>query len=120
MCKFYRYLSYRIYTRLQYKKDPCPVMTTALLFYILHLVQFTGLTCIFPFLLLPVMDVTTQYICVIAFFTLHVLIWNRKRVEKCVEEFKDELAEKKRKRTILILTYCFGSFIITTILFFNT
>lgn len=119
MCKFYRYLAYRFYAFCLKRKDMAPVMSTGILFYILHLFQFIGLTCIFPFLSLPAWDIGTLYIFVIAVLIVHLIIFNKRRLEKYLEEFKDEDSKHKKIGTWGIIAYYVGTYVIVGILFIN-
>ena len=128
LCKFYRYLIFRIY---HFNSD----IPTANVIFTLTVVHYFQLFTVFIVVneLLPhsiwfSFDIRKHDLCIkvvgLLFMVLHYfLFYNKKKWELIEEEFKDETPKQKRKGLILVHVYLIGSiamaFIVLGVLMFT-
>lgn len=113
LCKFYRYLIYRLY----HFRDDTPEINVVGTLTIVHLVQILGvLFFVDKFTSFKVWPDWTKYnptICVILFGVLNfLLLYNKKKWKSYDKEFKDESARHKRNGTIVVLAYLIGTIVL--------
>ena len=127
--RFYRYLIYRLYTWRLRAKDNAPIMTVVMTMCVVHYFQaiilYVVLTrfVIRTYWQIPVNEV---YIYLISFgfiIIYYLLIYNKKRWEKYIEEFKDETPQQRKIGTIHLRLFTIGSvvlfFICMPLLYWN-
>lgn len=116
--KFYRYLIYKLYSWGLKKKNDTPVTNVILTLTFVHYVQlltiYTVLLKIFPTInYFDKVDRIYIGIAFIVFYIIHyLLIYNKKRWELYLEEFGNEDNKKRKKGSILVLSYLIGSIVL--------
>jgi len=134
--RFYRYIIYKLY--IWSRKDDTPVVNVIGTLTLVHWVQLLTLNVILTFfgrLFFPkatnVIDNSIRDhlddkrilgLYIVLLMVLHYfLLYNKKRWEEYIEEFKEENPTEKRKGSILVIAYLVGSivlyFVITIVLF---
>lgn len=134
--RFYRYIIYKLY--IWSKKDDTPVVNVIGTLTLVHAFQLLTLYIILLFLGKLFFPKATNVISsisnhffgdkrilglyVVLLMVLHYfLLYNKKRWEEYIEEFKEENPTEKRKGSILVIAYLVGSivlcFVITIVLF---
>ena len=118
MKRYYRYIIYRLYTSSLKGNDITPVATVVFIMSFVHISQFLLLYGIvktgFPDLFSKI-HVEKRIIIVFAIiFTIvyYLLVYNKMRWSKYIEEFKDESIEQRRKRGIWVCLFTIGSVVI--------
>ena len=106
LCKFYRYLIYRLY----HFRDDTPIINVIGTLTIVHLSQVFCVVVIIQQMtndrLLPQISKEGNALIVIAIAVLHYyLFYNKKKWESYGKEFKDETPKHKKKGFILVLSY---------------
>lgn len=122
MKRFYRYLIYKLYSWGLKKQGDTPIANVIITLTFVHLVQLFTLYLIalhfFPsiniFSNIDKIYVGLFFIvfCVVNYF----LIYNKRRWEAYMEEFKDESPKESLQGKILVLAYLIGSIAIFFIL----
>ena len=111
LCKFYRYLIYRLY----HFKDDTPIANTILTLGVVH---FFICSAIFSVLL----EYTQIKFCtskneavilgIVWLIAHYFLFYNKKKWQSYNEEFKDENPKQRRRGLILVLSYLIGSIVV--------
>ena len=118
MKRFYRYIIYRLYTSSLKGKDITPVATVVFVMCFVHISQLLLLYGIaktgFPDLFSKIKFKKSVIIFfAIIFSTIYyLLVYNKKRWSKYIEEFKDESIEQRRKRGVWFYLFTIGSVVI--------
>jgi len=113
LCKFYRYLIYRLY----HFRDDTPVINVIVTLSSIHLMQLYTIKLLLWFLFSVEINLNIEGDQFLVFMFLfmgvnYLLLYNKKRWKAYDEEFKDETPEHKKKGLILVLSYLIGSIII--------
>ena len=115
--RFYKYLIYRLYTWRLQKKDDTPEATVIFLMSFVHLTQL-GILYMLALKFVPALNnlylnKLSKYLIVIGFgFLYYLLVYNKKRWLSYIEEFEKETSDQRRKGTILVRLFTFGSVIL--------
>jgi len=114
LCKFYRYLIYRIY----HFANDTPGLNVILTLSIVHFTQFLSLLTVvnrvfFPEInLSPSLSKLEMYIFMPCLFFLHfILFYNKKKWKIYFKEFRNETKEERKRGFILVLSYLIGSIV---------
>jgi len=114
LCKFYRYLIYRLY----HFREDTPVVNTVLILGYVHFSQMLLILYLMakftPFGVMPDWHAYNMHLIAIIFLGLHFLLfYNKKKWRAIEDEFKGESPGHRKVGTIIILTYLIGSIILT-------
>ena len=119
LCKFYRYLIYRLY----HFRNDTPIFNTIATLTIVHWFQLLNI--------FYVVDEFTSYkiwnsifspskfnpMIVILFGILNfILLYNKKKWKSYDEEFKNELPKERKRGLIIVLSYLIGTIILSFVL----
>jgi hypothetical protein len=119
LCKFYRYLIYRLY----HFRNDTPIFNTIATLTIVHWFQLLNI--------FYVVDEFTSYkiwnsifspskfnpIIVILFGILNfILLYNKKKWKSYDEEFKNESPKERKRGLIIVLSYLIGTIILSFVL----
>ena len=113
LCKFYRYLIYRLY----HFRDDTPIINTIITLGVVHwsiLLSFRIVIEQFVHID-PIIGSSKEsnIIFAIFWFALHyILFYNKVKWNSYDKEFKDETPKQRKKGLILVLSYLIGSVII--------
>ena len=119
LCRFYRYLIYRLY----HFRDDTPTINTIGVLMIVHWGQFISIVTIIEEItsihFWPDLPFYSERYKLIPGFLIwmiihFILFYDRKKWKSYEEEFRDETPKQRRKGLILVLAYLIGS----TIMFF--
>ena len=113
LCKFYRYLIYRLY----HFRDDSPVVNVIVTLSSVHLMQLYTIKLLLWFLFSVNINWNIEGNQFLVFMFLfmgvnYLLLYNKKKWETYDEEFKNETPEHKKKGLILVLSYLIGSIVI--------
>ena len=122
MFRFYRYLFYRVYSWRLKRKADIPRAETILFFTLLHWFIFM------PFgfyasewlgVNLSILDhkIYSRLIVYPLMLSIVLFFWKVINLDACVEEFKDDSEAQRRKGTICLWLFIFGSFLPLIIFF---
>jgi len=120
--RFYRYLIYKLYSWGLNKKSDTPVANVVITLTFVHFVQlftiYLVLLKFFPRINIfnNVGSVYVGIFLIIIGVMHYFLIYNKKRWETYLEEFKGEDAAKSKKGHILVLLYLIGSIVLFFVL----
>lgn len=114
MCKFYRYLIYKLYSWGLKRANDTPVANVIITLSVVHLIQLlTVYSILARFMRFPKLEMMSKWLLVImvlAFMGLNGWIfYNRKRWNSYLKEFEKESKRQKTKGTALVLTYLIGN-----------
>jgi len=128
MLRFYRYLIYRLYTWRLQKNDDTPGATVIFIMSFIHLVHIMilyvlaiklGLVRNLIHLNKPAKYLVVPGIALV----YYLLVYNKKRWLKYVEEFKDETPLQRKRGTLFMQLFTIGSillfFLLLPVLFWN-
>lgn len=119
LCKFYRYLIYRLY----HFRNDTPIFNTIATLTIVHWFQLLNI--------FYVVDEFTSYkiwnsifspskfnpVVVILFGILNfILLYNKKKWKSYDEEFKNESPKERKRGLIIVLSYLIGTIILSFVL----
>ena len=119
LCKFYRYLIYRLY----HFRNDTPIFNTIATLTIVHWFQLLNI--------FYVVDEFTSYkiwnsifspskfnpMIVILFGILNfILLYNKKKWKSYAEEFKNESPKERKRGLIIVLSYLIGTIILSFVL----
>jgi hypothetical protein len=116
MIRFYKYLIYRLYTWRLRKKDNTPFTTTELLmcsFHYFHLLTLNAfITYFFPKMQNNFNKLQVVLIAAGIQLLYHLLVYNKEKWLKYVEEFQSETSEQRKRGTLFIWVYAIGSIVL--------
>lgn len=116
--KFYRYLIYRFYTWRIEKKDDTPIASIVFSMSFIHSIQFIILLLIIGKFIPKLNSMLNQpKWTIIIFFALfnlfyYLIIYNQKRWNQYIDEFKMESVKERKKGIVMVLLFTFGSVIL--------
>lgn len=125
--KFYKYLIYKLYSWALRRENDTPVFNVIITLTFVHFVQlFTIYMVLLKYMPeISIFNVEKKiylYIFGVAFIVLnYFILYNKKRWETYLQEFKNESEKESRKGKIIVLGYLIGSillFFITAIILF--
>lgn len=111
LCKFYRYLIYKLY----HFSDDTPVFNVIMTLMLVHLYQLLTIIMLIESsklydFKLNLVDGYRPFVLVISFSILHFLLfYNKKRWKAIEDEFKNESPRHKKIGTIIVIFYVIGS-----------
>ena len=120
--KIYRYLIYKLYSWGLNRKNDTPVANVVITLSFVHFIQLFAIYLVllkfFPRINVfnKVDEVYVGMVWIIICIVNYFLFYNKKRCEKCMEEFKDETPAQRKKGRIFVLLYLIGSIIIFFVL----
>ena len=128
MCKFYRYIIYKLYSWGLKRTNDTPVANVIITLSIVHLMQLMTLYSILArfvtFIKWNHVNPILLYFMIFTYIGLNYLIlYNKKKWKSYIKEFEKENDKQKKKGTIMVLSYLIGSilmFYIVLILLFHT
>lgn len=114
LCKFYRYLIYRMY----HFRDDTPVTNTLVTLMVVHSFQLMAIVIVmdkcFGTNLWPSLSKGEIKIMVGAFLVLHYfLLYDKKKWKSFDKEFKDETEKERKIGFWLVILYLVGSIILS-------
>lgn len=126
--KFYKYLIYKLYSWGLKRENDTPVFNVIITLTFVHFVQlFTVYMVLLKYM--PEISIFNMgkkiylYVFGVAFIVLnYFVLYNKKRWDSYLQEYKNESKNQSRKGKIVILSYLIGSillFFITSIMLFT-
>jgi hypothetical protein len=118
MIRFYKYVIYRLYSWRLEKNDDTPIATIVFTMCFIHFLQLMIVMSILAefFPVLVVVFNQKEVFVFILFFLFSMLyylfIYDKKRWQGYIEEFKDETPEQRRKGTLFVQWFTIGSIIL--------
>ena len=110
LCRFYRYLIYRLY----HFQNDTPVANVVLTLTIVHYAQFLTLLTFFNFLTGQHYSVyygsfKTKLCGLLSILIHYLLFYNKEKWNAIDEEFNDETPSERKHGAIVVISYCIGS-----------
>ena len=118
MRRFYRYLIYRLYTASLKGKDITPVATVVFIMSFVHFAQvmifYSLVYNFFPSVQNYLKFTKIQIIGFLISFAIlyYLIVYDKGRWNKYIDEFKDESLSQRRKGTILVGLFTIGSIVL--------
>lgn len=115
LCKFYRYLIYRMY---HFREDDTPVANVLMTLTVVHIIQLMAIVIVvdkcFGVELWPSFSKMEVQIMTLAFMVLHYfLLYDKKKWKSFDKEFKDETEKERKIGFWLVILYLVGSIILS-------
>lgn len=116
LCKFYRYLIYRLY----HFRDDTPVINVIVTLTIVHLFIILNILFVIDeftiFKVWPNFATFDSLLFIILFGILnYLLFYNKKKWTSYDNEFKDETSQQRRRGLIFVLSYLIGTIVLSFI-----
>lgn len=114
----YKYLIYKIYSWTKDKKGDTPIVNTILTLTFTHFIQMFVLLMYVDKFITPIkwlknINKTSIYIGgPIYYFAFYLLVYNKKRWDAYVEEFKDESEKQRKCGNFIVIAYLIGSILL--------
>src|ERR1700743_1802930 len=114
----YKYIIYKIYSWTAHKKGDTPIGNTILALGVAHLFQLAIILLFIDKIVTPikwVYDINKTYLSlgVLVYFTLfYFLIYNKRRWNSYVEEYKNESESQRKKGNFFVIAFLIGSILL--------
>lgn len=114
----YRYIIYKIFSWTAHKKNDTPIVNTILTLAFVHCIQLFTLFLFIDKIIIPLdwlwgIDKSYIFIGAIIYFILfYLLVYNKQRWERYINEFENENEKMRKKGNILVIIYLIGSILL--------